>query len=157
MFSYVRAFGIILAAVAATSGMALGANAAQAASAANLTELAEIQELTLTGDGTYAEQFASLERTFCADDIASVFGEACEEDGPGLFNIGAVDDLTISYSLNPERTHYVAAQQLKDDSVLVISDTSPRPVSCVEYNYDCRALVTDDEDLRNSVATWQTL
>ncbi|MGH8953690.1 MAG: hypothetical protein ACRDVF_01620 [Microbacterium sp.] len=157
MFSHVKAFGVFLAAIAAASGIALGANATQAASAENLTQLAQNQELTLAVDGTYGEQFASLDQTFCAPDLADVFGEACEEDGPGLFNIVAVDDVDISYSLNAERTHYIAAQQLKDGSVLVISDTTTRPVSCEAYSYACLAQVTDDEDLRNSVPTWQTL
>jgi len=156
MFSFVRVTGFIIAAIAAIAAYTTSENAAQVEAVSNLAQVAVVQEMTLAGDGKFPEQIGSLEDSICADDIAEVFGDICTGDGLGLFNPVPLD-FTISYAVNEDRTHYIAAELLKNGSVLVVSDTVTAPVQCAQLTYECVAQVTDDEQLRNAVPNWQNI
>lgn len=157
MFSFRFATTVILSIGAAVAGTQIVVGATHTAVAADLTQIAQTQQMAVDGDGAYPEELGSLEATFCAADIADVYGEACDDGGRNFFDVLPLDDFAVSYALNAERTHYVVAKQLKDASVIMISDTTKTPVTCEAYNYECLAQLTDDEDLRNSTPTWQLL
>lgn len=138
------------------TGLAGGPELLQFPVVANVAQLAQVQELAISGDGKYPEQLGSLENSICAPDIADVFGEACNDGGQSFFKLVPVDGYPVSYMLNAERTHYVLARQLKNGSVVAISDGKSEPTICDTYN-ECLAQLTDDEGLLNSDPVWQLL
>lgn len=153
MFSYGFATRVIIGAASVIAAATITPNAAQATVAKDLAQLAQHQQLGVASDGSYAEQFGSLENTFCAADIAEVFDSACDDGGRNFFGI-PMDDFDVSYVVSTDRLHYLAATLLNDNSVLVISDQVSEPVRCETYNYDCLAQLTDNEELLNSVPVW---
>lgn len=157
MFSFSHAIATFVLAGSAVTGITVVGNVTHDAAANNLTQLAQIQELALAGDGTYPEQLASLESSLCTEDVLTVFEEQCAEGGSGFFGNVIPMDFKIAYVLNDEGTHYVVAQLMKDDSLLVISDTVKEPIACDEFNHECIAQLTDDEQLRNSVVDWKSI
>lgn len=155
MFRFEYATPVIILSASAIMAAIIISNADQAGASDNLTQLAQIQQMAVASDGTFPDQLGSLESTVCAQDIAYVM-EGCDNGGRNFFGI-PIDDFAVSYVLSADRTHYVVAKQLKNDSVLAISDTASEPIKCETYNYDCLAQLTADEGLRNSVPNWQTL
>lgn len=156
MFSFGFATRVIISSASVALAATIIPNAVQAGASDALAQLAQVQQMAVASDGTFPDQLGSLENTICADDIADVFGEACDNGGRNFFGI-PLDDFATSYVLSADRMHYVVAKQLKDDSVLVISDTITAPITCDAYDYNCLAQLTEDEGLRNSVPDWQSV
>lgn len=157
MFIFKALVAFIIALGFAYAVPQMQANATEAETQKSLAQLAQLQEMALVGDGTYPEQLSSLQNNVCAEDTAGVFGEDCEDSVSGLLDASAPSGITISYTLNAERTHYVVAAQLDGGRLLVRSDTVSMIITCETYNYDCLAQLTDDDDLRNSTPIWQTI
>lgn len=156
MFSFGFATRVIISSASIIVAAAIIPNAIQAGASDNLTQLAQVQQMAVASDGTFPDQLGSLENTICGDDVAYVFGDACDDGGRNFFGI-PLDDFVVSYVPSADRMHYVMAKQLKDDSMLVISDTVAVPVACETYDGDCLAHVTDDEGLLHSVPVWRDL
>ena len=153
MFSFASATIVILGAASVIAAATIIPNVAQSRVAVDLAQLAQHQQLGVASDGTYPEQFGSMENAFCGADIAVVFDSACDDGGRNFFGI-PMTDFEVSYAVSTDRLHYLAATLLNDNSVLVISDQVSQPVACKTYNYDCLAQLTDDQELRNSVPVW---
>ncbi|MDQ4214061.1 hypothetical protein [Microbacterium capsulatum] len=157
MFSFGFVTRVIIATAPVITAATIFPNVAQAAVANDLVQLAQIQQMGVASDGTYPDRFGSLENTFCAADLVDTFGAGCDDRGRNLLGVVPLNDFAVSYALSAGRTHYVLARQLRDGSVLAVSDTVRLPVTCESYNYECLTQLTDDEGLRNSVPGWQSL